>query len=408
MAVSTDIRQALFKLYARSMKLVFNYLPYKPPELVEGENSFGQLVAKLKSLGCSRTVLVTDSVLESLQLHSPLVEALKAANNDVVIFSQVPPDPPFHIIESGVEVCLKHQFDSVIALGGGSVMDAAKVINVCATHGLQPRKVAGLFKIRKRGKPIACIPTTAGTGSEVTIAAVVSDPEKEAKYPVVDLAIVPDFAVLEGELTRGLPAPITAATGADALTHALEAMCSRYAREDTDAIAVDAIKMIFVALPRVATNGDDIEARRMMLKASYLAGIAFTQANVGWVHAIAHQLGGIYHTPHGLANGIVLPKVLAFYQADIPHVLANIARATALVDKPGTDQHDAAQLVEKVGALLKTCSIPDVLDDLLPEDIPRIAERAISETYKTPYGVPQYFESQGELEAFLKQFLKAS
>jgi alcohol dehydrogenase len=261
--------------------------------------------------------------------------------------------------------------------------------------------VVGVFKIRKRGKLFACVPTTAGTGSEVTIAAVVSDKKNNTKKPCIDTCLVPEYAVLAPELMRKLPAPIVAATGIDALTHAVEAYIGNRNTHYTNQISIDAIDLIFTNLVKAYSEPDNMEAKSNMLEASHLAGLAFTRAGVGWVHAIAHQVGSYYHTPHGLANAIILPTILEFYLPVAGKKMADMARAAGLLKGDESEEEAARAFLDGVKALNKTLNIPEKIEGLLDADIPAIAIAAQKEVYTTPYPVPRYFQSEDELEALI-------
>ena len=235
------------------------------------------------------------------------------------------------------------------------------------------------------------MPTTAGTGSEVTIAAVVSDPDNHRKSAIMDPKLVPSLAALDGALMTGLPAPITAATGMDALTHAVEAYISANALPDTDAQALAATRLIMENLPKVMDNGGDVEARQKMAMASFLAALAFTRAGVGYVHAISHNLGAYYHTPHGLANAIVLPYVLDYSKPECSARLAELARASGL--EGGSDAELADKFIAHIRALNQKFGIPEKHADLRAEDIPAIAKAALKEAHWT-YAVPRYMDKR--------------
>ena len=235
-----------------------------------------------------------------------------------MVFDDVTPDAPIPVIERGIERYRTAGCDAIVAFGGGSVMDAAKAIGLAAANHKHPRELVGYFSGRHAPPPIYAVPTTAGTGSEVTVAAVISDPEHHRKLVIADTRIVPRMAALDPCLMTGLPPAITAATGMDALTHAVEAYIGHWGTAFSDRMALSAVGMIYKNLPLAFADGQDLAAREKMALASTYAGLAFTRANVGNVHAIAHQLGGLYHTPHGLANAIMLAPVLRFCGAGDP------------------------------------------------------------------------------------------
>jgi alcohol dehydrogenase class IV len=281
--------------------------------------------------------------------------------------------------------------EAILAVGGGSPMDAAKVIAAAATNDKPMRKLAGLFKVRKTPLPLFAIPTTAGTGSEVTVAAVVSDPITHAKQFVVDPKLLPLMAALDPLLMVGLPPPVTAATGMDALTHAVESYLALTSTPQTERYATAAIKLVFANLPRACSEGSDVEARKAMAMASYYAGIAFTRTSVGYVHAIAHAFGAHYGTPHGLANAIVLPHVLEFSAVVAGKRVAQMARMLG-IDATGDAAGDEALARAFIGAvrdLMSRVGIPPTLEALKPNDIAAIAKQAVAEAYMN-YPVPRY------------------
>ncbi|MBB1073477.1 iron-containing alcohol dehydrogenase, partial [Rhodoferax sp. 4810] len=279
--------------------------------------------------------------------------------------------------------------DAIVAFGGGSVMDAAKAIALCATNNKHPVQLAGYFKGLRAPVPIYAVPTTAGTGSEVTVAAVISDPDTQRKLVMADTRLVPRMAALDPNLMLGLPPDITAATGMDALTHAVEAYIGHWRTAFTDRMALSAVSMIFEALPVVYANGQDVAAREKMALAANYAGQAFTRANVGYVHAIAHQLGGRYHTPHGLANAILLPHVLRFMRPAIEPQLAQLALRAKVGKKTDTKAALALKFLDAIDALNTRLGIPATLATLVETDIPALARAACREA-EGNYPVPVY------------------
>ena len=272
-------------------------------------------------------------------------------------------------------------------------MDASKAIAVAISNPKPLRKLAGYLKGLKAPVRIYAVPTTAGTGSEVTVAAVISDPERHSKLVIVDPRMVPKMAALDPNLMTGLPPHITAATGIDALTHAVEAFVGNWTTPYSDGMALSAVGLIFENLRTAYRDGKNLEAREKMSLASTYAGFAFTRANVGYVHAIAHQFGGKYHTPHGLANAIMLPLVLKYSAPAITERLALLA-IRAKVGKDGEDREVLAQkFLDAVDALTRDLGIPTVLDALQEADIPALAKAACHEAH-TGYPVPRYLTQE--------------
>jgi alcohol dehydrogenase len=385
---------------------VTRMLPIPQPTLLVGAGASRRLGQAVAGFGHRRVLVVTDQVIAKLGLLKPLVEALEAGGVAVAVFDQITPDAPIPLIERGIAAYREHDADTMVAVGGGSSIDAAKAIAVAVAN---PRKtlrgLAGYYKGLRSAGPIYAVPTTAGTGSEVTVAAVIADPERQSKIVIIDTRLVPRMAALDPSLMTGLPAPITAATGIDALTHAIEAYVSKWATPHTDGLAQAAVAMIFKHLRTACREGANLEARENMLLASTYAGMAFTRANVGYVHAIAHQFGGKYHTPHGLANAIVLPHVLRISMPAITERLAQLAVRAGLGDANERDDHLAQKFLEGVDALLRDVDIPTTLAALKGRDIPDLARAALSEG--KGYPVPRYM-TQPECEALIFQLLPAA
>jgi len=373
-------------------------------QLFSGPGSSHELAEYIATTGGHKQLLVvTDAVLVKLGLIAPLLEKLRQLGVSAVIYDGVLPDPTIAQIEAGLSLLKREHCSAVLAFGGGSSLDAAKVIAARARNAYPVKRMAGLMRIRHQPLPLYAVPTTAGTGSEVTIAAVVSDPSATRKFAVIDPKLLPLAAALDAELMTGLPRAITAATGMDALTHAVEAFISRNRTPETDAQATDAVALIVNNLPRVFRDGSDLTARQNMALASYKAGAAFTTAGVGYVHAIAHNLGAYYHLPHGYANAIVLPRVLEFAKPAVAARLARLAEIAGLRKGPATDDQLADAFIAQVRRLNAEFDIPVHVDALQAEHIPEIAQKAAGEAHWT-YAVPRYMDTP-ELEAFIRQLL---
>jgi alcohol dehydrogenase class IV len=357
----------------------------------------------LGQFGYRRVLIVTDAVLMRLGLITPLKETLEAQGMSVAVFDGIEPDPTHTVIAAGGAALKAHRSDAVLAVGGGSSIDAAKVIAAMGTNDKPPGDFAGFFRVWHLPVPLFAIPTTAGTGSEVTVAAVISDPETHSKSPVLDPKIVPMGAALDPVLMRGMPRPITAATGMDALTHAVEAYTNRWGRAETDAYATAAVRMVFQNLPRAYAEGHDLDARQGMALASFYAGLAFTKAYVGYVHAFSHALGGRYGTPHGLGNAIVLPWVLDFIQEAARDRLAELAVVIGAGNAGEAQEALAARFIVRVRELNQLMSIPDKVAELKAADIPSIARAALIEATRD-YPVPRVM-SVAQAEDLLRKLL---
>lgn len=395
------LKRSLHGAVIGATKMFAGLLPDKVPVTFVGEQATRDLCDSLAQLGPRRVLVVTDAGLVSAGIVARVTEALDAAGVHHVVYSGVEPDPTFAQVEEGLALLRSEGCDAVLAVGGGSPMDAAKVIAAGATAGRPVAKLEGMFKVRRAPLPLFAIPTTAGTGSEVTVAAVVSDAETHTKKFFIDPKLLPAMAALDPTLMVGLPPQITAATGMDALTHAVESWIATTSNAQTEGYARIAVRSIFEHLPAACEKGDDLRARRGMALASYYAGLAFTRTSVGYVHAIAHTFGARYGTPHGLANAIALPPVLEFSR---PAAEGRLARLAELIGVGGgNDAEKADAFIEAVRELKRKVGIPATLDALVASDIPDIAERALAEAHMN-YPVPRYMD-QAECEALLRSVL---
>ncbi|GIU35208.1 alcohol dehydrogenase [Shewanella schlegeliana] len=373
------------------------------PTLFTGAGSSLELCEAIAYMGMKRVLIVTDSVLINLGLLDAIKNRLSDTGVEYVIYDGVLPDPTYTQVESGLALYQRHSCDAILAVGGGSPIDAAKVIAARVNNHRKIAKLTGLFRVWRTPAPLFVIPTTAGTGSEVTIAAVVSDPLTHKKTPLIDPKLVPMMAALDASLMTGLPPHVTSATGMDALTHAVEAFISMNASADTDAYAIAATRLIMENLSEVVEDGSDIEARHNMAMASYYAGLAFTKASLGYVHAISHNLGAKYGTPHGLANAIVLPYVLNYSKEAAAPRLARLSRACGLGKESDGDEMLAQGFIEHIQGMLKEYGIAPQLDALKVEDVPELARAALKEAHFN-YPVPKYMD-QLQCEALIRQML---
>jgi len=369
-----------------------------------GAGSSLSLCREIAGTGVKRVLLITDGPLFKMGLVDPIVEALKSSGLTVEVYSDVVPDPGFDVVMAGVAKLKAFNADAVLAVGGGSSIDCAKAILMCHANNAHPSTMTGIWlyaKPRKKILPFFAIPTTAGTGSEVTIAAVVSDKVAQMKYAMVDPKMVPSMIALDPSLMVGLPPFITAPTGMDALTHAVEAYISTMATPETDELARMATASVMRNLLEAYTNGSDIQVREAMAVASSMAGLAFTRAGVGYVHAFAHQMGGLYHVPHGLANAIILPLVLEFSKIKCAHRLADLARVSGIGEAGASDNQLADAFIAKVREMNAAMDIPQTFKDLKRADFDKIIDRALAEAHGT-YGVPRYMTREDSTEMLTK------
>ena len=353
-------------------------MPWRQPELMEGPGAVKKLPAFVKSRGVNKVLVVTDGMLSRLGLLNPMLEACKAAGLDFVLFDGAEANPSIENIEAARKLYADNGCDGIIAFGGGSSMDCAKAAGARIAKPWQSvSQMGGTLRVPKRIPPLFAVPTTAGTGSETTIAAVVTDRAAHHKYAIQDLCLIPRYAVLDPELTLGLPPHITSTTGMDALTHAVEAYTNILAPASTDRLAEKAVRLIFDNLEKVYRDGSDMTARQNMLKASFYGGAAFTRACVGNVHAIAHTLGGLYGTPHGLANAVILPYVMEDFG---PAVYKKLARLAELVGIQGQDDEEKARaFIREIRRMNRDMNIVDQFDFIDEEDIPQMIRWAMKE-----------------------------
>ena len=398
-----QLKKAYYRAFQKIMKIALYAFDWSEPELLEGPGAIKELPAFIKSKGLSNVLVVTDKGLMGLHLLDSLFEKLEEEGVEYVVYDGTEPNPKINNIEDALQLYLDNGCEGIIAFGGGSSMDCAKATAARVTNPKKSvRQMRGLLKIRHKIPPLFAVPTTAGTGSEVTVAAVVTDPETHEKNAINDPKLRPKYAVLDPELTVGLPPHITSTTGMDALTHAVEAYIGKSNTKSTEMYAEKAVKMIFDNLEECYNNGKNIEARDQMLKASYYAGMAFTRAYVGYVHAIAHNLGGFYGVPHGLANAVILPYVLEYFGSTAYKRLARLAVISG-VKKEGSDAEKANAFIEEIKAMNKRMNIPEKFDFIKEEDIPTIVKRALKEGNPL-YPVPKIMD-EADCEAVIRRLM---
>ena len=394
------LKTAYYRAYQKIMKVFMFFLDWSEPELLTGPGAIKKLPAVIKERGINKVMVVTDKGLMSLNLLDGLFEKLKEQGISYVVYDGVQPNPSIENIEEAREMFVANGCEAMIAFGGGSPMDCAKA--ACA-RVVRPNKtipqMRGVMKVMKKLPPFFAVPTTAGTGSETTLAAVVSNTQTHEKYAINDPVLRPKFAVLDPELTTGLPKKITSTTGLDALTHAVEAYIGKSNVPSTRDYAEKATALIFKYLEVAYNDGQNIEARGQMLLASYYAGMAFTRAYVGYVHAIAHNLGGMYGIAHGLANAVILPVMLEEYGPAIYPSLAKLADFAEIQGQ--TIEEKAKNFIAEIYAMNERMETPTGFTQIKDEDIPTIVERAMKEAHPL-YPVPVIFDRE-RLTAIVKK-----
>ena len=365
-------------------------LHWRHPVMVQGEGVVSRLPELIRACKAKHPMLVTDPFLRDA-LAPRLEVILKEAGIEYTVFSDVPPNPLVSTCEKAKEVFKAEGCDCFIALGGGAPMDTAKATGaILANRRKTLTQMNGILKVGHEIPPLIAIPTTAGTGSETTVAAVIVDDETRHKAAVMDMVLMPKYALLDPELTVGLPPHVTATTGMDALVHALEAYFSRSnSTKETNQLAEDAVRGVFKYLERAYRDGTDMEARAQMQIAAHKGGFAFSRVGVGNVHAIAHTLGGLYNTPHGLANAVILPHILRDYGPVVHKKLAHLSQILG-IKLDGTNEEKANAFIAEVEAMNDRMGIPKGFDFIRDEDIEQMITWAMKEANPV-YPVPQVY-----------------
>lgn len=390
----------LRKIYCRAFQKAFHiaipFLPYRKPKIAGSVRELPEIIMRHK---CTHVLIITDGGIMTLGLTRRLEKALKEAGIPYTIYDKTVANPTTVNVRAALELYHKEGCDAIIGFGGGSSMDCAKAVGACEVKPNQSlAQMKGILKVHKKLPLLMAVPTTAGTGSETTLAAVITDADTRYKYAINDFPLIPRYAVLDPKVTLSLPPFITATTGMDALTHAVEAYIGNSTTIDTRRDALKAVKLIFENIDIAYEHGDNIHARRNMLHASFYAGCAFTKSYVGYVHAVAHSLGGQYNVPHGLANAILLPLVLREYGSCIDKKLHRLAIAAGLADK-NTPDHEAAELfIRTIEEMKERFGIVNIVKEIQKTDIPKLAHYADKEANPL-YPVPKLMDAS-ELEKF--------
>ncbi len=379
------LKKAYCRIFQLGFRAALPFLPYREPKII---GSCAELGPVLTGEHAKQVLVVTDAGIVQNGLTAPLIESLDKAGIGHAIYSKVQPNPTVDQVEEALALYLENECDAVIAIGGGSSMDCAKAV---AARVAYPNKslaqMKGVLRVLRRTPTIVAIPTTAGTGSEVTLAAVITDAREHHKYAIMSFPLIPDYAVLDAQLTYSLPAHLTSTTGMDALTHAVEAYIGRSTTKQTRQLALEATQLVFANIERAYADGTDHQARENMLHAAYKAGIAFSMSYVGYIHAIAHSLGGQYGTPHGLANAVVMPYVLEAYGKSAHKKLHKLGVAAGVCQAEDSHAEGAARFIEAIKQLNANMNIPCKIKGIKAEDIEhlsRIAEHEANPLYPVP------------------------
>lgn len=394
---------ALRKIYCRAFQLCFRaalpLLPYREPEILKDMDELGDLLVQKEK---KRVLVVTDKGIVACGLLDELKNALEKRGIFCAVYDETVPNPTIDNVESAKAMYLNNSCSAVIGFGGGSAMDCAKIAAARAVKPKQPvSKMRGLLKIRRRLPLLIAIPTTAGTGSEATLAAVITDSASHYKYPINDFGLIPSYAVLDYRVTLGLPPHVTATTGMDALTHAVEAYIGGSTTKLTRKMSEEAVCLINDNLLAAYEDGSNAEARKNMLRAAYCAGVAFTRSYVGYVHGVAHSLGGQYGTPHGLANAVILPYFLSEYGKRCEKRLGRLARLCAVASEADSDSAAADKFINWIDEMNRKMNISDSFDFIRINDIPEMASHADKESNPL-YPVPKLMDKRELAAMYVK------
>ena len=388
------------KIYCRIFQTAFRMalpvLPYREPEIIRSCAEIGKVAKKEK---ISSVLIVTDKGIVNNGLVDPVVAALQVSGISYYIYADTQPNPTVQNVEDALQVYHVNHCDALIAVGGGSSMDCAKAVGARVAYPKRTvNQLGGKLKVWHKLPTLIAIPTTAGTGSETTLAAMITDSKTHHKYAIMSFPLIPKYAVLDASLTYSLPPHLTSTTGVDALTHAVEAYIGRSTSKETRRLSLEATKLVFENVEEAYKDGNNHTARENMLHAAYKAGIAFSKSYVGYIHAVAHSLGGKYGTPHGLANAVVMPYVLESYGKSVYKKLHRLGIAAGVATEEDAPMTGAIKFINAVKALNASMNIPEKLPGIQKEDIPSLAKHAAKEANPL-YPVPKLMNTR-QLEQF--------
>ncbi len=389
-------KKAYYRTFQTVFKIALPFLPYRKPKIIDSVKGIPDVLIKKN---CNSVLIITDAGIMKLGLMERLENALSKADIPYYIYDKTVANPTTANVEEALEIYNANNCEALIGFGGGSSMDCAKAVGIRVA---KPKKtlaqVKGILKVHAKLPLLIAIPTTAGTGSETTLAAVITDAETRHKYAINDFPLIPRYAVLDPKVTLSLPPSLTATTGMDALTHAVEAYIGNSTTYGTRKDATMAVELIFSNLDTAYNTGSDITARKNMLKASFYAGCAFTKSYVGYIHAVAHSLGGEYNVPHGFANAVLMPYVLESYGEAIYKKLHKLAIAAGIADKETPDDVAATAFIQAIKDMNERYNIGTTIKGINEEDISKLAKYAAKEANPL-YPVPVLMTAK-ELEQF--------
>lgn len=391
--------KAFCRIFQRVFRMALPILPYREPEIVGACSELGKV---FKTNNITSVLIVTDKGIVNNGLVTPLEEVLKNNSVNYTVFDKTQPNPTVNNVEEALRLYRNNNCNALIAIGGGSSMDCAKALGARIAY---PKKsvgqMKGILRVLRKLPTLIAIPTTAGTGSEVTLAAIITDSEKQHKYALMSFPLIPHYAVLDASLTYSLPPHLTSTTGMDALTHAVEAYIGRSTSKETRRLALEATSLIFQNVEAAYTDGSNHKARENMLHAAYKAGVAFSKSYVGYIQAVAHSLGGQYGTPHGLANAVIMPYVLEFYGECVYKKLHQLGIAAGVSSENDTHKVGAEKFISAIKELNVKMGITTIISGIKKDDIPVMAKHAAKEANPL-YPVPKLM-TKSELESFYYQ-----
>ena len=393
------LKSAFCRVFQTAFKLALPLLPYREPEIASSCSELGNV---FKKENIRSVLIVTDKGIVNNGLVAPLEKVLNENGVAYTVYDNTLPNPTVQNVEEALAIYNQNRCDSLIAIGGGSSMDCAKALGARVAYPKRTvGQMKGILRILRRLPTLIAVPTTAGTGSEVTLAAIITDPEKHYKYALMSFPLIPHYAVLDAALTYTLPPHLTSTTGMDALTHAVEAYIGRSTTKETRRLALEAVELIFENVETAYADGKNHKSRENMLRAAYKAGVAFSKSYVGYIHAVAHSLGGRYGTPHGLANAVIMPYVLEAYGESAYKKLHELGVAAGVCDENDSHKDGAEKFIDAIKALNAKMGIPDKISGIKKEDIAVMAKHAEKEANPL-YPVPKLM-TEKELEKFYYQ-----
>ncbi len=393
------LKTAFCRIFQTVFRLAIPLLPYREPQKLY---SCDDLRTVFRKEGTRSVLVVTDKGIVKSGIASQVEASLEKCGVKYTVYDNTQPNPTVDNVEEALSLYRKNKCDTLIAVGGGSSMDCAKALGARVAY---PKKTVGqmkgILRVLRRLPTLIAIPTTAGTGSEVTLASIITDSKKHHKYALMSFPLIPHYAVLDATLTFSLPPHLTSTTGMDALTHAVEAYIGRSTTKETRRLALEATALVFKNIEAAYNDGYNRTARENMLKAAYKAGVAFSKSYVGYIHAVAHSLGGMYGTPHGLANAVIMPYVLESYGKCVHKKLHRLGVAAGVCTGDESYKNGAEKFINAIRRLNAAMSIPEKINNIKIEDIPEMASFAEREANPL-YPVPKLM-TKSELEDFYYQ-----